>query len=152
VSPAFALSRRAVLSAGAVALCGVAGCADRSRPTGTLAVRARNFGEQPRELEVAVFVDGAEEPTGRWTTSLSGKEDGSVQPPERIWRIEDVRDQAPYRLVATVDGQRYEREDLANCIADRGDVRGIEYADITIQDDGPDGQDVTLLSDDCPAE
>lgn len=149
--PAFTPSRRAVLSAGAAALCGLAGCTDRARPTGTLAVRARNFGEQPREVTAAVFLDGADDPVDRWTAELTGHEEGPLVP-EQVWRVEDVRDQTPYRLVATVDGQRHEREDLANCIADEGSTRGIEYADITIQDGESGGPEVTLLSDDCPAE
>jgi hypothetical protein len=151
VSPAFAPSRRTVLSAGAAVLCGLAGCTDRSRPTGTLAVRARNFGERPREVAAAVFLDGADDAAGRWTASLPGDDEGTGVP-EEVWRVEEVPDETPYRLVVTVDGQRYEREDLANCIAEEGGVRAVEYADITIQDGESGGQDVTLLSDDCPAE
>lgn len=107
--------------------------------------------EQP--LSVQLTVDGEETPSIEDTLTLPGASDDTPSPwPEHIWQRKNVRATESYRLVTVIDGQRYERQDVASCInenreADPEFPAHHEVTDISIQ-----STEVSVLTEDCPAD
>jgi hypothetical protein len=72
---------------------------------------------------------------------------------QKEWRgaVQDVPDQTPYRVVLLVEGEQYEKEDVANCISSEGiegggDQRqGVEWVTITV------ASPPKIATEDCPA-
>lgn len=86
------------------------------------------------------------------STTLPGATDGTPPWPEHIWHRENVRATESYRVVTVINDQRYEQQDVANCINE--DREGAtersshhELADITIQPN-----DIQILTEDCPLD
>ena len=141
--------RRLLAAAGLPAFASLAGCAVgplADRPTGTLRVRVRNHSDAAHRVVVRIFLDDERAAAFEGSVRLDPAEE--VPYTEQRWddAVEDVADETPYRVVVLVDGERFRKEDVANCIADEGTVRGYEQIHVSIQDDG-----TTILTDDCPA-
>ncbi|MFB6155820.1 MAG: hypothetical protein ABEJ22_07985 [Haloferacaceae archaeon] len=139
-------SRRRLLALAAGGLLGAsAGCLGGvglgNSPTGTIRVRVRNTTNAAHDVEVRVFLDDARVFDGSVRLEASGSDPYT----EQVWdAVREVPDGKSYRVVVVVDGERSEKEDAADCIANGGDTRGYELVQVSIQDDG-----TKILTDDC---
>jgi hypothetical protein len=140
-------TRRRLLGLAGGTLFATAGCLGNvvpgDRPTGTLRVRVRNTSSSDRRVTVRIVVDDSTAFEG----SVRLDAPGEAPYTEQVWdAVEDLPDETPYRVVVEVDGERYAAEDVANCIADEGTVRGFEWVHVSVRDD-----ETKILTDDCPA-
>jgi hypothetical protein len=149
--PSLTSSRRRFFAVAGVPLLGtLAGCSSilRNAPPkkGTLRIRARNISESSHEVTIRVYLNAEENATFSATVTLEAP--GGAPHTEEFWpnAIEEVKDETPYRVVAIVDGTRYEQRDTTNCVADDG-KHGAETIWMSIREDG-----TKILTDDCPAD
>jgi hypothetical protein len=139
------------IGVGSVSL--LAGCSELSgTTTGDLFVRARNITPAEQTVSIQLSIGEEETPSIEDSTTLPGATGDTPPWPEHIWHRENVRATESYRVVTVIDGQRYEQQDVANCINENREGKTEfsayhEVADISIR-----SGKVKILTEDCPVD